>query len=157
MPAEDIPFGMRRYRLGIAMFVLGGAGFLVWSRSIVRPTFVFPFGQREAPTAQLVLGAIGVLSIALGAVLVYVRFVKRPVVALREDSITVPVGEFGGTNVTLRAGDVLNVQEDGPRAGGWRTCRVRHRSGELLVQSSQLPSDEAFFTICERLRALQTS
>lgn len=154
MEPEDIPFGIRRYPLAMVFFVGGGLGMIAWGQSVDAPMFVFPFGRLDATNASLVLSVIGVVAVLLACVMSYMRFVKRPVVALREDSISIPVGEFAQTTVTLRAGDVLSVQEGDARAGGWRTCRVRHRGGELALHSSSLPSDEAFFKICERLRAL---
>jgi hypothetical protein len=151
--SEDIPFGMRRYWLALGLFSLGGAGFIAWSRTVDEPTFVFPFGRLGAENARLVLLLVGVGALLYTGALVYLRFVKRPVVALRADSITIPHGEFAQTSVTLRPGDVLSVRQDGPRAGGWRTCHVQYRGGVLMVRSSALPSDEAYFRVCERLSA----
>jgi hypothetical protein len=153
MDSEDIPFGLRRYWLALGLFSLGGAGFVAWSRTVDAPMFVFPFGRLDAENASLVLLLVGVAALLYTGALVYLRFVKRPVVALRADSITIPLGEFAQTSVTLRAGDVLSVRQDGPRAGGWRTCHVQHRGGLLMVRSSALPSDEAYFKVCERLSA----
>ena len=154
MDSEDIPFGLRRYWLALALFGGGGAGFIAWSRTVTEPMFLFPFGRLEADSASMVLLAIGAGSLVYACALVYLRFAKRPVVALRADSVTVPLGEFARTSVTLRAGDVLSVRQEGPRAGGWRSCHIRHRGGELLVRSSALPNDDAYFRVCERLTAL---
>ncbi len=48
MATETIPFGLRRYKLGIGIFLVGGLGFVGWSFSIDAPMFVFPLGHLEA-------------------------------------------------------------------------------------------------------------
>jgi hypothetical protein len=154
MTPREIPFGLRRYPLMVVVFGVLGAGFIAWSRSIERPTYVFPFGVLDPDNASLVLCAVGIASLVYLAVMTYVRFVRRPVIVLAEDAITLPQGEFGQTKVTLRAGDVVTVRQEGPRAGGWRSCYVQSRSGEVVVRSSQLPDDESYFEVCKRLEAL---
>ncbi len=131
-----------------------GLGMIAWSRGIDRPTFVFPLGMLDPAEARLALVAVGIAALLYIAFTSHVRFVRRPTVLLRDDEVTLPQGEFGLTAVTLRAGDVLSVREGPARAGGWRSCYVRHRGGMAVVRSSQVPSDEAFDEICKRLDSL---
>ena len=154
MSREEIRFGLRRYPLAMAIFGGGSIAFLSWSRTIERPTFVFPFGRLDPASASHVFALVGIAAGFYGALMTYIRFVRRPVVALGDGEISIPVGEFGHKAITLRKGDVVSVRQDGPRRGGWRTCYVQHRGGTLAVRSSQVPSDEAFFKICERIKAL---
>lgn len=138
----------------MALFVGGGAGFLAWGQRVDGPTFLFPLGRVDAATAATYLSIVGLAALAYAGVLAFVRHVRRPVVVLAEDEVSIPMGEFGQRTVTLRAGDVLSCLE-GPRSrGGWRTFRIRHRGGELPLRSSQLPDDEAFARICDRVRKL---
>src|SRR5690349_18542310 len=144
---REIRFGLRRYWFALALFGGVGLGFVAWSRTIERPTFVFPFGRLDPENASLVVLIVGLVAIAYAIAMSYVRFVKRPVVVLGDGEVRIPQGELALTTVTLRTGDVLAVRIDGPRRGGWRTCHVRHRGGILALRSSQLPSDDAFFEI----------
>lgn len=151
----DIPFGMRRFRLALVLFFGGGFGFIGWSRTVDSPMFIFPLGRLDAEDARLALLVVGVLATTYAATLAYLRFVKRPRVVLRKSSITIPIGEFATTTIKLAKGDVLDVREDGPKPGGWRTCHVRYRGGTFALRSSQVPSDDDFFEICARLRTFQ--
>jgi hypothetical protein len=158
MPDETIRFGLRRYPLMVVFFLGGGVGFITWSGNVDHPIFLFPLGRREPAAASTVMFLVGIASLIYVAAVSYIRFVRRPVVVLGENAISIPTGEFGLRRVMLRKGDIESVRVDGPRAGGWRTCHIRHRGGALALRSSQLPSDEAFFRICKRLEALaQTS
>lgn len=154
MAEEQIRFGLRRYPLAVAFFVGGGIGFMAWSRMIQRPTFVFPFGTLDPATARPLLLAVGMAGILYAVVISYIRFVRRPAIRLGEDAVSIPVGEFGLSAVTIRAGEVLHVDVGARRFGGWRTCHVSHRGGTLALRSSQLPDDEAFFRVCTKLEAL---
>lgn len=156
MATETIPFGLRRYKLGIGIFLVGGLGFVGWSFSIDAPMFVFPLGHLEASEARVVIGAIGVLALAYTAALSYLKFVMKPTVVLRKRSIAIPTGEFAQRTVTLRAGDVASVREGAPTAGGWRTCHVQHRGGTLVVHSAKLPDDASYFKVRDHLQSLVT-
>ena len=153
MAEERIRFGHRRYPLLVAMFGAGGVGFMAWSQRIVAPTFVFPLGTLEPQDARVAFFGVGCAALVYIAVVTYMRFVRRPEVVLAEDEVTIPVGEFGGGDVTLRRGEVVGV-DDQTRRSGWRVLHVAHRGGELLVQSSQLPDDAAYERIRDKLREL---
>jgi hypothetical protein len=151
---REIRFGLRRYPLMVPVFGALGAGFVYWSRSVDRPTFVFPFGTLDPENASLAFLFVGIAAFAYLAIMSYVRFVLRPVVVLGEGVITLPQGEFGQRNVTLCAGSVTSVRQSAPRAGGWRTCYVEHTLGRATLHSSQLPDDESYFAVCEALDGL---
>ena len=154
MAPIEIPYGLRRYPFAVSLLGGGGLGFFYWSAHVNAPTFVFPLGRLDPPTARVVLAADGVAALLYVAAITFVRFVRRPVVRLAPDEITLPVGEFGGSTLTIRRGDVLAVTESGPRLGGWMTCHVRHRGGQHDIPSSQLPSDADFHRVVEHVQGL---
>ena len=154
MKQEEIRFGFRRFALMLVMFTGGGLGFISWSRSVDGPTYVFPLGRLDADSASLVLCIVGVASLLYAGAIAYVRFVRRPVVILGDSEVSLPLGEFGGAVIVLRSGDVLGVQREGPRRGGWYTCHVRERQRVVALRSSKLPDDDAFFRVCAALEKL---
>ena len=147
MATRNIRFGMRRYPLAMLLFSSAGAGFCVWSQRISKPTFVFPFGTLDPESASTVLMGVGVMAIVYCLVLSYMRFVRQPVVSLGAKNITIPLGEFASSRVTVHRGEVLRVRQEGPGAGGWRTCHVEHRGGTFVLRSSQVPSDDDYFAM----------
>jgi hypothetical protein len=154
---QEIPYGHRRYGLMVALFGVGGVGFIIWGQSVEKPMFLFPFGRVSPETAAVVLPVIGVATLLYLAALSYVRFFKRPKVLLKKTAVVLPFGEFAQHTVTLRRDAVFEVEELPKRTGGWRTLRIRHQEGVTLMYSSQLPDDKTFELIADHVRKLLRS
>lgn len=150
---QRIRYGLRRYPLLVVVFLAASIGFVVWSRSIDGPTYVFPLGTLAPDAARAVLSGVAAAAALYVAAISYVRFWRRPEVILGEDAITLPVGEFGSRTVTVRRGEVLRI-DLGTHAGGWQSARVLYTGGELTVYSNQLPDDGAFHRVYDALVAL---
>ncbi len=148
-----IRYGLRRYSLLVAVFGILGTGMLVWAQRVTEPTFVFPFGRLGPETASWVLSAVGLCAYAYVLAVSYVRFVRHPHVIVGKKKIEIPIGEFGGGRVLLRSGDVFRVDEQRTR-GGWRVLHVRHRGGNFILSSAQLPDDDAFDRVRDKLYQL---
>lgn len=148
-----IPYGLRRYRLMVAVFGAFGA-MLAWlAATVTEPSFVWPLGVLPPTTARIAYGCAAAAALAYIAAVSWVRFVRRPTVLLAPDRLEVPIGEFGTGTAAILHGSVRKHAVT-TSAAGWRRLTVVHDGGVVAVQAAQLPDEGAFDAVVEHVRRL---